>query len=471
MKDHAPGLEAAFPSDLEEAAYRIEAIEGEVPPAIRGVYYLNGPALFRRGEERQRHWLDGDGMVCSLGFKEDGVHFANRFVRSEKFRREEEAGRFLYRTFGTSFPGDRLERGIGLASPVNVSIYPFAGKLLAFGEQGLPWELDPLTLETRGQHTFGRRLNPVSPFAAHPNFDPQSGEMFNFGISFSPRRPCLHLYRFAADGALLSRRRLEIDLPRSVHDFGLSPSYAVFYLAPYILDMEGLMEDGSTLLEALKWRPEHGSRLLLADRLSGEAVADLPIGEAYCLHLIACFEAQGRLFVDVLEMDRPVYDQYLLPDRLFEDVRRARPVRYRIDASARRLEERTVLDSSHMGDFPVVDPRKGQEDYGDFWYLGISATEEPGRKFFDELIHCSWRQRQAVATYRAPDRQYLCGEPVFMPYPGEDGGALICQCFDASSGSGSFLLFDAFSIGDGPMARLHLDRPIHLGFHSCFRPD
>jgi hypothetical protein len=39
-------------------------------------------------------------------------------------------------------------RDLALASPVNVSVYPVAGRLLAFGEQGLPWELDPVTLET-----------------------------------------------------------------------------------------------------------------------------------------------------------------------------------------------------------------------------------------------------------------------------------------------------------------------------------
>jgi len=37
-----------------------------------------------------------------------------------------------------------------LEPPVNVSVYPFAGSLLAFGEQTLPYELDPVTLETRG---------------------------------------------------------------------------------------------------------------------------------------------------------------------------------------------------------------------------------------------------------------------------------------------------------------------------------
>ena len=93
MKDHAPLLEEAFRQELSEDAYWIEAIEGEVPPQIRGTYYLNGPARFERAGQRHRHWLDGDGMVATLSFCEDGVHFRNRFVQGSKQRQEEEAAR------------------------------------------------------------------------------------------------------------------------------------------------------------------------------------------------------------------------------------------------------------------------------------------------------------------------------------------------------------------------------------------
>ena len=137
-------------------------------------------------------------MVCALRFERGRVCFTNRFVRSHKFVAEETAGRPIFRTFGTAFEADQIKRGIALESPVNVSVYPYGGRLLAFGEQGLPWELDPLTLETRGVFTFGDRLNDVSPFSAHPKFDPATGEMFNFGVSFSATQPRLNVYRFGA---------------------------------------------------------------------------------------------------------------------------------------------------------------------------------------------------------------------------------------------------------------------------------
>src|SRR5439155_19854670 len=102
----------------------------------------------------------------------------------------------------------------------NIGVWRFAGKLLAFGEQGLPWEMDPRTLSTLGPCTFGGGLNEVSPFAAHPKLD--GGEMFTFGMSYSSQRPTLNLYRFDRRGALVYRRRIDTNGPYAVHDFGLS---------------------------------------------------------------------------------------------------------------------------------------------------------------------------------------------------------------------------------------------------------
>ena len=148
------GLERCFLFDAVEDAYPITGISGSIPEALRGTYYVNGPARFRRGDLCYKHWLDGDGMVCALRFGSDGAHFTNRFVRTRKLEEEDAAGRFLYRGFGTAFPGDRLRQNIMLEPPVNVSVYPFAGSVLAFGEQTLPYALDPVTLETRGEYDF-----------------------------------------------------------------------------------------------------------------------------------------------------------------------------------------------------------------------------------------------------------------------------------------------------------------------------
>jgi all-trans-8'-apo-beta-carotenal 15,15'-oxygenase len=467
--DHAPGLEAAFQPDPCEESYDVTAIEGDIPAFVRGTYYLNGPARFRRGDVRYRHWLDGDGMVCALRFDDRGVRFTRRYVRTTKLAVEEAEGRAVFRAFGTAFPGDRLKRGIATESPVNVSVYRFAGRLLAFGEQALPVQLDPDTLATRGPFDFHGRLNEISPFAAHPKFDADSGEMFNFGISFSPTEPCLHLYRFTAAGELVYRSRLPLPYPCAVHDFALSPRYAVFYLSPYLLHFALLRQEGRTTLDALAWEPERGSRLLLVERETGTAVATVPVGNGYCLHLVNAFEDRAGLTVDVLEFERPVYDQYRVPD-LFASVSEGRPVRYVVDVPWGTLRERREVGYRRAPDFPSVAPTEAGRPYRDFWVLGIAAAGRPGRKFFNQLAHADWGAPEALDVYQAPRQHYLGGEPVFVGDPRrEAGGVLLCQVFDAAAGTSAFALFDAAAVARGPVAVLRLRSPIHLGFHAVFQ--
>ena len=473
LNDHAPLIERAFASAPAEGCYDLGRVEGEVPRFVRGTYYLNGPARFERGGQRYRHWLDGDGMVCSLRFGAGGtggrVRGTCRFVRGEKFKVEEEAGRPVFRAFGTAFESDLLKRKIMLESPINVSVYPYAGRLLALGEQGLPVELDPETLETRGEFNFGGALNDVSPFAAHPKFDRATGEMFNFGIAFSPTAPLLNLYRFDARAGLLQRHRVALEHSCSLHDFGLSPSYAVFYLSPYHLDVRALALEGRTLMDSLRWEPGRGSHLLVVSRESGATVARLPIGSRYSLHVINCFEEGHLLTVDALELDRPIYDQYQVVPDLFTDVCEGRPVRYVVRLPGGELVERREIDYRLAPDFPSIDPRRAARPYEDFWMLGISATGRRGRKFFDQLVHASWGG--PLSVYQAPPFHYLGGEPVFIPDEGDEGGAVICKAFDAQRRESAFVIFDAFDVAAGPVATLRLDAPIHLGFHAAFVPE
>src|SRR5205085_10935171 len=470
MDDHAPFIERAFSFTPREQSYAVEDVVGEVPGFVRGTYYLNGPARFSRGSFSYRHWLDGDGMVCALRFRPGRVEFTSRFVRSAKLAAEERAGRPLFRAFGTAFESDRLKRGVMLEAPVNVSVYPYAGALLAFGEQGMPLELDPSTLETRGPFNFHGALNDVSPFAAHPKFDPATGEAFNFGVAFSAAEPYMNFYRFDAAANLVFRARLRLEHACSIHDFGLSQNYAVFYLSPYLLDMRAFVAEGRALMDSLCWEPERGSRLLIVSRETGEQRALLHVGARHCLHFINCFEEGGRLHVDVLELERPIYDQYQeLPD-LFTNVCEGQPVRFIVDVENGELIKTDAIDYRLAPDFPAVNPGLATRPYRDFWMLGISATGRRGRKFFDHLVHADWSG--ALDIYQAPARHYLCGEPIFIGGRREGGGGLvICQMFDAEATGLAFALFDARHVARGPVALLRLKEPIHLGFHASFVPE
>lgn len=468
--------------------FEIEAVEGEralelrggsIPDWIRGQYYVNGPGRFHRGDRQYNHWLDGDGLVTRVGFRDGEAHCTSRFVRSRKWQDEEEAGEALYRTFGTAWDGDQLRRGIALEGPVNVSAWRFMDTLLAFGEQGLPYDLDPLTLETRGEFTFGGRLNAVSPLSAHPHFDPVTGEFFNFGISFAKRNPSFTLYRFLPDGQLAYRTRLRIPFPASVHDFMLAPNHVVFYVSPHILDVDVLMKEGGSVMDALAWRPEERSRLIVAARNSGERLAEIELGpehlggqEArYCLHLVNAWEEGGRLNLDVVELDRPVYEHYQPLRELFADDPQGRLKRYVLEIGNWEIVETREHSFEASMDFPSLDPRRGQAPYDDVWVLSMSQSRRPGPKFFDQLTRIHWPD-DGAPLWRAPEGTYLGGEPVYLGHPTDAStGCILIQAFDAGSEEGAFLLFDAYRVEEGPIARLALDHPIPLGFHASFQPE
>ena len=338
-----------------------------------------------------------------------------------------------------------------------------------------------MTLETRGEHTFGGRLNPVSPFSAHPHFDPATGRMVSFGISFSSDRPTVNLYRFGPDGGLLDRRRVPLPYPASLHDFGLSPRFAIFYVNPYLLDMAPLMAEGANVLDCLSWHPELGSSLLVVERETGEVAATVPVGEGYCLHHVNAWEEEAadgsvRLVVDVLELEEPVYPDYKPVPDLFVDVAPTHPVRYVVDVAAGTVASREEVPHRLAADFPHIDSRLMERRADRFWMLAISKTGAHGRKFLDRLASVDLGEGAEVDAWDAPAGRYLGGEPVFVPAPGEGAGAgdaagsIVIQELDPATRSMAFLFFDAHDLAHGPTARLPLKSPVHLGFHACWQP-
>ena len=343
--------------------------------------------------------------------------------------------------------------------------------MLAFGEQGLPYAVDGETLETIGPFTFNGALNEVSPFSAHPSIDRTSGGLVNFGISFSASRPSLNYYRFEADGTLAVRRRVAIPRPSSVHDFALGPRHAVVYLSPDLLDMSVMLSGGS-VMDALSWRPENGSVLLILDRESGRQKTLLDVGSGYCLHVVNCFESGGALVLDLLELDEPIYPQYQVMPELFETVGAARPVRYTIDTSTWAVTDKLEIPSELLYDFPVVHPQSEQQPTGSAWMVGITSTGRPGAKFLDRLARVDWDCGSIPDVYQSPEGVAVASEPMIVPHPRHRArAALLCRFIDTRQGTDSVLVFDAYDLAAGPRATLRLPTLTPPSFHGSWIAD
>jgi carotenoid cleavage dioxygenase-like enzyme len=181
-------------------------------------------------------------------------------------------------------------------------------------------------------------------------------------------------------------------------------------------------------------------------------------------------ELAGRLVVDLVEYERPLYPEYQVVPDLFTDTFRGHPVRLVVDPAAGVIVDRRDLAYDCSPDFPAHALEVTGHPYRDFWMLGISAAGRPGRKFFDQLVRVDW-DTECVDVYQAPPRHYLGGEPPVMLEPDRAGsGTIVCQSFDAEQTSASFVAFDAFDVAAGPVARVPLPAPLPLLFHSTFRP-
>jgi carotenoid cleavage dioxygenase-like enzyme len=232
--------------------------------------------------------------------------------------------------------------------------------------------------------------------------------------------------------------------------------------------MAALASPGGTLMQALRWEPQRQTRLLVVARAGGQPVALVPLDQGYCLHTINAFErADGCLVVDFVELERPVYDQYEVLPELLTDVPPGRPVRVVVDLARQALVSRQAYGQTAAPDFPAIDPRLAGQAHDDVWLLDVSHAGQPGRKFFDTLVHTRASQPDWCVSWRAP-AGYLGGEPLFVPGAGPRQGALLCPLFDAATRGSSLLIFDAFELAAGPCARVHLAAPIQLGFHAAF---
>ncbi|MEO1653800.1 MAG: carotenoid oxygenase family protein, partial [Bacteroidota bacterium] len=186
--------------DQEYLREPLQLASGHIPKALNGYLLRNGAGRFENYGIRYQHPFDGDGMICSFFFEEGKIHYSNRFVRTQEFLEEEKKGKMCYRSLGTNLPGGILQNfgKLKVKNAANTSVVYHGGKLLALWEGGLPHEIAPDNLATRGRFDYEgklinrgswleRYINPELAFSAHPKLHPISGDLYNFGMVSGPK--------------------------------------------------------------------------------------------------------------------------------------------------------------------------------------------------------------------------------------------------------------------------------------------
>ncbi len=463
-------LTALATSLVEEHDYR-PRVEGTIPAGLRGTLYRNGPGLFERGDHRRSLLIDGDGMIQAFDFADHGVRFRNRFVRTEKFLREEAAGRAVYATWSRRAPGGWLGnlRGRAIRSQAGITVALKNGRLLAFDEVGRPYALDPESLETIGEHHFGGP-NGIANCKAHTRTDAEAGDWILFGTRYG-RQMTLQVEIRSADGALT--RHFSVPAPRMVylHDFLVTARYVVFVLHPVVFSPLRLLTGQRSFVECLDWRPELGNQVLVVDRDSSGPPVALEAPAAYMWHGLNAFERKGEIVAEFIGFDEP--DHFLGPQAAFRTImtgaagREQCPGtlrRYLIDPNARTLRHEILAEGNH--EFPSVDPRRSCHPHR----FGYVADGPMGTVFLDGVARIDTTSGATERFRFGPGHH--AGEPIFVPEPGgaPDAGWLLVEVLDGALGRSRLAVLRAEDPAAGPVAQVLLDHHVPLSFHGWWQP-
>lgn len=237
-------------------------------PGLQGVFLRNGPNPIVLG--RDEHTLEGDGMVHSVAFFEDGVWYSNHQLKTPRARIERAAQRAVFPRIGAlrgmfglaraavlsiaamgrvGSPANRihpLERGSANAAVV---FHRAAGRVYALSDDGAPFNIRVGArgaISSVGFERFGGALeNPVN---AHPKEDTRTGELRCIGYDMSWGSPDFS-YTVIDRHSRITRcvRATLPDGKRVLHDWAASATRGVVVDCPLRMNLTRVFDGAPPL--------------------------------------------------------------------------------------------------------------------------------------------------------------------------------------------------------------------------------
>ena len=469
--------------DQELTDVALEPARGTVPRELLGTLYRNGPGLLERDGQRVHHPFDGDGMITAIEFNAEGVSLTNRFVRTAGWQAEEAAGKVLYRgVFGSQKPGGPLANAfdLRLKNIANTGVVQLGDQLLALWEAAEPHALDPRTLETHGISLLGGVLKKGEAFSAHPRFDPGHHDrprMVTFGVNTGPRST-IRLMEFATvddaaagikAGDLLSDRRDSFNGFAFLHDFAITPNWAVFLQnaidfnpLPFVLGRKGAAQ-------CLQSKQDGQAKFWLIPRDSGAHAGEPPrivdAPEGFVFHHLNAWEQEGDVVVESIyysdfpsigpDVDFAAVDFDLIPEGLLEQCR----------INLENATVQTTRLSERCCEFAMVNPDKEGLPCRFAWMA--AAAREQGNdplQVVKKLDLVSGERRIWSAVPHG-----FVSEPLMVPRPGasaEDDGWVLELVWNGDREGSDLVILDAADLRE--LAVFELPLAIPHGLHGSW---
>lgn len=494
-----PRLKGVFkPMRFEATVEDCIVTQGEIPKDLCGGFYRVGPSWRRPQKQGTCGLLSMDGMLQSLVFENGRADYRNRWVRTPKFLLEEKYGRAMFeytdgefrdwRNFGWgNVKRDEFNQGVPQGTN-NVNTFPFAGDILASGEQGgPPIALDPVTLETKGivrwsTHLAGGVNDPVGTvnantadvmdagangdavFTAHPKWDPDTQQLI--GYAWKDTIPFVTIHVVDTDGTVTSKVLHDAPYNTVAHDMWLTPEHIVIPFQPFIASTDRI-EDG---LGFFGWDPDLPIVICLVPR---KGFPDAPvryieadIEPEYVMHTLSCNIEDGKLTLDAPIFDRPPFPfefDFNEGDEttLFFNIARSTLGRWTIDLETGR--SRTERLSDRPCELPKVDERSYGKGYR--WGYLIGGQEKGQGMSMRSLIRMDMATGTEEVYEIKHDVPAAVLEATFAPRTPdapEGDGYVIVPISRFRENKGEYQVFDTDDITAGPVATIEI--PFHTGW-------
>jgi len=433
-------LQGNFAPVSEELTLTDLVVEGSLPSALTGLFVRNGSNPVTGKSD---HWFLADGMLH--GLRLDGGKaswYRNRYVQTPLL--EAKAG-----LLGGGPPG-------GVNNQSNVSVVEHAGRLMALGEVGWPYVIDPTTLGTIGTFDYGGRLG--SAMTAHPKVDPVTGRLHFFGYGFVP--PYLTYYIAEPDGTIVQADEIAVAGPTMIHDFAITDGEAVFWELPVIFSLEAALGVGAGF--PFQWQPSYGARIgVLPFGSPGSDVRWVEIDPCYVFHGVNAHRQGDDVVIDVCRQETMFAEG--------GDLEPSAVHRWTVGTAGESLTFNDEVVSDLQMDLPSIDRRRAGRSFRHAWFAEVQ-DDVPGGIEMAGVCHLDYETGEADRWDSAPGERV--GEVVFAPGgDGEGEGWVMAFTYDTATQRSHLSVLDALDVAAGPVARVRIPARVPYGFHGWWLPD
>lgn len=451
--------------------------EGTIPETLVGTYYrlAADPQFPPKGRPLL---VEADGHVSAFHFREGGVvDFVSRFVRTERFNLERRAGRALFGTYRNRFTDDDevLEAD---RTTANTAFLLHHGKLLACKEDGLPYEIDPQTLETIGRYDFGGQVSSKS-LTAHAKIDPRTGELITYGSQARGEGSTdIAYYVFDADGVKTVEKWFKAPIPTIVHDFAVTDNWVAIPVMPVVVEEERLKAGGATYW----WRPEHGNHIAVFRRDGAGDVRWFQTDPSYAFHVINAFERGDDIIIDLMNAPefpmwwpRPEQLKKLRSGEMTRDDFVAQLCRWTLNPDKPDAGIAWEVLHPWEAEMPRMDDRFAMQDYR----YAVYGVDDPNHPIAHGLAEMGvnhnaigwWdhKTRTLQSWYTGEDSSV--GEPVFTPRTpdaDEGDGYILAVVQRLKARTSELVILDSRNVTAGPVATIFAPHRLKCGIHNLW---